>query len=105
MTMPDKIKEITKWFLEQGIEIAQDVLEEKLQEAYEQGRRDSYPELIDTTLQDILCNTMRDIKIRKQELYEKNFYIVPSEEDATQMRAYEYLTENLPKIIKNYKES
>ena len=48
---------------------------------------------------------MRDIKLRKTELYEKNFYIVPSEEDAAQMRAYEYLTENLPKIIKAYQES
>lgn len=103
--MSDNIKEISKWFLEQGIEIAQEVLEEKLQEAYEQGRRDSYPELIDTTLDNILYNTIRDIKLRKKELYEKNFYIVPSEEDAIQMRAYDYLTENLPKIIKNYKES
>lgn len=103
--MSDKIKEISKWLFEQGIGIAQEVLDEKLQEAYEQGRKDSYPELVDTTLSNIIYNTMRDIKLRKTELYEKNFYIVPSEEDAAQMRAYEYLTENLPKIIKAYEES
>jgi hypothetical protein len=103
--MSDKIKEISKWLFEQGIGIAQEVLDEKLQEAYDQGRRDSYPELIDTTLQNIIYNTMRDIKLRKAELYEKNFYIVPSEEDAAQMRAYEYLTENLPQIIKAYQEN
>ena len=48
---------------------------------------------------------MRGINAKKKELYEKNFYIIPSEEDAAQMRAYEYLTENLPQIIKEYRES
>lgn len=103
--MADKIKEISMWLLEQGIGIAQEVLEEKLQEAYEQGRKDSYFDQVDTTLNNILYNTMQGIKSKKQELYEKNFYIVPSEEDAAQMRAYEYLTENLPSIIKNYRDS
>lgn len=53
--MADKIKEISMWLLEQGIGIAQEVLEEKLQEAYEQGRKDSYIDQVDTTLDNILA--------------------------------------------------
>ena len=101
----DKIKEISMWLLDQGIGIAQEVLEEKLQEAYNQGRLESHFEQVDATLDSILYNTMLDIKSKKQKLYEKNFYIIPSEEDAAQMRAYEYLIENLPNIIKNYREN
>ena len=103
--MVDKIKEISMWLLEQGIGIAQEVLDEKLQVAYDQGRMDSYHEQVSATLDNILYNTMRGINAKKKELYEKNFYIIPSEEDAAQMRAYEYLTENLPQIIKEYRES
>lgn len=42
--MTDKIKEISIWLLNQGIGIAQDILEEKLQEAYKQGQMDSFHE-------------------------------------------------------------
>lgn len=103
--MNDKIKEISTWLLNQGIGIAQEVLDEKLQEAYKQGQIDTYYEIADATLDNILYNTMRDINIRKKKLYENNFYKTPSEEDIIQMRAYDYLTENLSKIIKIYREN
>ena len=103
--MTDKIKEIALWLLNQGAGITRDVLEEKLQEAYNQGRLDSYGEQVNKTLDDILYNTTQLIRSKKMELYEKNFYNVPSEEDAAQMRAYEFLTENLSTIIKNCRES
>ncbi|MGG7059656.1 hypothetical protein ACQPUZ_15410 [Clostridium tertium] len=103
--MADKIKEISIWLLNQGIGIAQDVLEEKLQEAYKQGQIDTYHEQVDATLDNIMYNTMQNINLKKKELYEKNFSIIPSEEDLIQMRAYEYLTENLGEIIKRYGKS
>lgn len=103
--MSNKIEEICSWLLNQGIGIAQDVLEEKLQEAYKQGQIDTYHEQVDATLDNIMCNTMHNINLKKKELYQKNFYIIPSEEDIIQMRAYEYLSENLGEIIKRYRES
>jgi hypothetical protein len=45
---------------------------------------------------------MQGIEAKKLKLYEKDFYVVPSDEDVAQMHAYEYLTENLPQIIKDY---
>lgn len=102
--MTDKLKEISSWLLEQGIGITRDVLNEKLEEAYKQGQLDGYHEQVETTLDNILSNTMLDIDKKKKVLFEKNFYNVPSEEDAVEMRVYEYLTENLPKIIKAYRE-
>ena len=102
--MTNKIKEISTWLLNQGIGIAQEVLEEKLQETYRQGQIDTYHEQAEATLDNILHNTMLDINIKKKELYEKNFYKTPSEEDVIQMRAYEYLIENLSEIIKIYRE-
>lgn len=48
---------------------------------------------------------MLHINQKKNELYEKNYYNEPSEEDKLQMRAYEYLTENLSTIIRQYRES
>lgn len=101
--MTEKIKEISSWFLEQGIGITRDVLNDKLQEAYMQGKMDANLELIDSTVDNIRYNTMRDISIKKKELYEKNFYNTPSEEDVIEMKVYEYLSENLPNIIKAYK--
>jgi isopropylmalate/homocitrate/citramalate synthase len=101
----DKIKEISKWLLNQGIGISQEILDEKLQEAYKQGQLDQYFDVADATLKNILYNTIREINIRKKELYEKNFYNTPSEEDVIQMRAYEFLTENIGKIIKAYREN
>ncbi|XOG12103.1 hypothetical protein HBZ76_08935 [Listeria monocytogenes] len=101
----DKLKQISDWILSQGAEIARDVLEEKLKEAYDQGRLDMYNEQVDDTLDNILFNTKRNINIEKKKLQEKNFYNKPSEEDVIKMRAYEYLNENLGEIIKNYKEN
>ncbi len=103
--MTDKIKEISMWLVNQGIGIAQEILDEKLQEAYKQGQMDTYHEQIDKTLDNIMYNTMLHINQKKKELYEKNYYNEPSEEDKLQMRAYEYLTENLSTIIRQYRES
>lgn len=102
--MTDKLKEISSWLLEQGIGITRDVLNEKLEEAYKQGKLDGYHEQVDATLDNILYNTMQDIEKKKKVLFERNFYNVPSEEDAVEMRVYEYLTENLSKIVKAYRE-
>ena len=101
----DKIKQISNWILSRGAEITRDVLEEKLKEAYDQGRLDMYNKQIDNTLDDILFNTKQKINTEKKKLQEKNFYNKPSEEDVIKMRAYEYLNENLGEIIKNYKEN
>ncbi|MCR1833579.1 hypothetical protein NSA56_04110 [Oceanobacillus caeni] len=101
----DKLKQISDWIISQGAEITRDVLEEKLKEAYDQGRLDMYNEQVDDTLDNILFNTKRNINIEKKKLQEKNFYNKPSEEDVIKMRAYEYLNENLGEIIKNYKEN
>lgn len=103
--MTDKIKEISIWLVNQGVEIAQEVLDEKLQEAYKHGQIDTYHEQVEATLDNILVNTMHNINLKKKELYENNFYKTPSEEDVIQMRAYEYLTENLSEIVKKYRES
>jgi len=103
--MTDKIKEISIWLLNQGVGISQEVLDEKLQEAYKQGQIDTYHEQVEDTLNNILFNTMHNINLKKKELYENNFYKTPSEEDVIQMRAYEYLTENLSEIVKKYRES
>ena len=46
---------------------------------------------------------MQNINLKKKELYEKNFNSVPSEEDKVEMRAYEYLTDNISNIIIQYK--
>lgn len=103
--MTDKIKEISMWLVNQGIGVAQEILDEKLQEAYKQGQMDAYHEQIDKTLDNIMYNTMLQINQKKKELYEKNYYNEPSEEDKIQMRVYEYLTENLSTIIRQYRES
>ena len=49
-------------------------------------------------------NTSLHINRKKKELCENNFYKTPSEEAVIQMRAYEYLTENISEIIKEYRE-
>ena len=102
--MIDVIKELSNWFFRARTRNYTRCLEEKLQEAYRQGKKDAYHEQVEITLNNILMNTMRDINLRKKELYENNFYKMPSEEDVIQMRAYEYLTENLGRIIKEYRE-
>jgi len=68
-----------------------------------QGQIDTYHEQVEATLDNILVNTMHNINLKKKELYENNFYKTPSEEDVIQMRAYEYLTENLSEIVKKYR--
>lgn len=100
-----KIKEIAMFILEQGVEITRDVLEEKIQEAYEQGRMESYHKQIDETLDNIHYNTMMEIKRRKQVLYESNFYNKPEEDAVVEMKALEYLEKHIPEIITKYKES
>ena len=40
--MSERIKEIAMFLMEQGIGITREVLEEKLQEAYEQGRMEGF---------------------------------------------------------------
>lgn len=103
--MSKNIKEIATFLLEQGVGITREVLEEKLQEAYEQGRMESFHKQIDETLDNIRCNTMLEIKRRKQILYENNFYNKPEEDAVIEMKALEYLEKNIPEIITKYKES
>lgn len=101
MNHAGKIRETTRRLLEQGCEITLAVLKEKL--AYMQGRADARSRQADSTLGNILHNTTLEIKQRMHTLYERNFYNVPSEEDKAEMRAYEFLLENLPLIVKEYK--
>lgn len=103
--MTDKLKEISIWLFEQGIVTAGDVLNEKLEEAYNQGYVDGYHEQSNDTLNSILANTMSDIRKKKKALFEKNYYIVPTEEDIIEMKVYEYLTDNLSKIVKAYRDN
>lgn len=102
--MSEKIRELANWLLEQGIEVAREVLEDKLEEAYNKGKSEAYTEALEVAADDIWHNVTQKIKREKKELYEKNFYQMPSEEAVIQMRAYEYLEENLANIIKQYKE-
>lgn len=99
----EQFKQIALWILEQGKSITKDVLEEKLIEAYEAGKRDS--SLIYQTLDDIRYNTLSKIKKEKQELFEKNFYNKPSDEDANKMRALEYVEKNIGDIITMYQNN
>ena len=103
--MQKNIREIASWLLEQGREITREVLEEKLEEAYRQGWADARSEGTDAALADILNNATLEIKQRMQTLYERNFYNVPSPEDQNEMRAYEFLLENLPQIIREYQKA
>ena len=103
--MSERIKEIAMFLMEQGIGITREVLEEKLQEAYEQGRMEGFHKQIDETLDNIHYNTMMEIKRRKQVLYESNFYNKPEEDAVVEMKALEYLEKHIPEIITKYKES
>ena len=103
--MSNKIKEIATFLLGQGVGITREVLEEKLQEAYEQGRMESFYKQIDETLDNIHYNTMLEIKRRKQVLHENNFYNKPEEDAVVEMKALEYLEKHIPEIITKYKES
>jgi len=103
--MSERIKEIAMLLMEQGMGITKEVLEEKLQEAYEQGRMEGYHKQIDETLDNIHYNTMMEIKRRKQVLYESNFYNKPEEDAVVEMKALEYLEKHIPEIITKYKEN
>ena len=102
--MHDKLKEISRWFLEQGINSTREALEEKLQEVYNQGKKESLKKQVDKTIDDIYYNVIKKIQQDKKVLYENNFYNKPSEKDVIQMRALEYLEEHIGEIIKQYKE-
>lgn len=103
--MSKKIKEIATFLIEQGGRVTREVLEEKLQEAYEQGRMESFHKQIDETLDNIRYNTMQEIKRRKQALYGNNFYNKPEEDAVVEMKALEYLEKHIPEIITMYKGS
>lgn len=102
--MSNRVKEIALWLLDQGAAITGEVLEEKLQEAYNQGRLDSFHEQVAETIDNIRSNTMLEIKRRKQVLFENNFYNIPSEEAIIEMKALEYLEEHIPEIVVQYTE-
>ena len=102
--MENTLIDIAKWIWNQGTEITIEVLEQKLQEVYNKGRLDSYLEQVDKTLDNIHYNTIMEIKRRKKLLYESNFYNKPSDEDVVQMKALEYIEENIGQIIIQYKE-
>ena len=102
--MIDKLKEISKWFLEQGKSSTKEAIEEKLQEAYNQGKNESLKKQVDRTIDDIYYNIIKKIEQDKKVLYENNFYNKPSEKDVIQMRALEYLEEHIGEIIKQYKQ-
>ena len=103
--MTNKIKEIAVWLLDQSVNITRDVLEEKLMEAYNQGRMDGYQEKTDKTLENIRHNTLLEVRRRKQVLYENNFYNKPSEEAVTEMKALEYIEGHISEIVNQYRES
>lgn len=102
--MESTLIDIAKWIWNQGTEITIEVLEQKLQEVYNKGRLDSYLEQVDKTLDNIHYSTIMEIKRRKKLLYESNFYNKPSDEDVVQMKALEYIEENIGQIIIQYKE-
>ncbi|MBD5151829.1 MAG: hypothetical protein HDT16_04915 [Oscillibacter sp.] len=103
--MTDKLMEISKWILAQGREIAQEALNEKLQEAYDQGRMDAYHADVDHIIADIFNNTMLAINHRKTELYEQGFNTSVPVEKQAELLAYKYIEENLPKIMREYSQS
>ena len=100
----DEINKILDFLLTQGKEITRDVLEEKLQEVYRQGRTAAFHEQVDTALENIYLNTIQEVKRRKQKLLEENFYNKPLTDAEIEMKAYELLLKIFPEIIKKYKE-
>lgn len=64
---PD-IKELAKWLMNQAATITREVLEERLLEAYNQGRLDAVYKQTDNTLDDIHHNTLMEVKQRKAKL-------------------------------------
>lgn len=101
--MDDKTKEILDSIMSQGRQITGDVLEEKLQEAYNAGRLKGYEDQVDCTISNIKYNINLEIKKRMRKLQEDNFYCKPSEETKIEMCAYELLLDDLlPNAIREY---
>lgn len=93
-------KEIVTFILKEGKNITREVLEEKLQEAYNQGREDALNELSVENVETIRFNVLRKIKNDKRKLSEDNFYNTPKDEDVIQMKALDYLEKNIKELIK-----
>lgn len=102
--MLKKLKEMAMWILEQGTNITREAIEEKLQEAYNQGRIDAFNDVVDQTLKDIHFNTINRIRLEKKKLCENDFYDKPSEEDVIKMKALTYVEEHIGEIISQYKK-
>ena len=94
-----KIKEMALWLCEQSKSVTKEVLEEKLLDAYNQGKFDCLQENENEIRENIRYNTLRKIKYDKEKLLEDNFYNKPSEEDIIKMKALEYIEENIGEII------
>lgn len=101
--MPNKITELAKWLMNQATTITIEALEERLLEAYNQGRLDAFNNQVDNTLDNIHYNTMLEIKQRKAKLYEQNFFNIPSEEAIVEMKALQYIEEHIGEIIRQYR--
>lgn len=97
------IKELAKWLMNQASTITREVLEERLLEAYNQGRLDAVYNDIHNTLDDIHHNTLMEIKQRKTQLYEQNFYNIPSDEAIIEMKALQYIEDHIGEIIRQYR--
>lgn len=89
--------------MNQATTITVEALEDRLQEAYNQGRLDGFIKQVDNTLDDIHYNTMQEIRKRKEKLYEENFYNTPSEEAIIEMKALQYIEEHIGEIIRQYR--
>ena len=102
--MDKKVKDILDFLMEQGKEITRDVLEEKLEEAYKQGRIDSSDEWIERTLNDIYHNIVLELDKRKNKLAQENFYNEPSMDAQIEMRAYDLTREIVTQVVKEYRK-
>lgn len=102
--MDKKVKDILDFLMEQGKEITREVLEEKLEEAYKQGRIDSSDEWIERTLNDIYYNIVLELDKRKNKLAQENFYNEPSMDAQIEMRAYDLTREIVTQVVKEYRK-
>ncbi len=102
--MDKKVKDILDFLMEQGKEITREVLEEKLEEAYKQGRIDSSDEWIERTLNDIYHNIVLELDKRKNKLAQENFYNEPSMDAQIEMRAYDLTREIVTQVVKEYRK-
>ena len=102
--MDKKVKDILDFLMEQGKEITREVLEEKLEEAYKQGRIDSSDERIERTLNDIYHNIVLELDKRKNKLAQENFYNEPSMDAQIEMRAYDLTREIVTQVVKEYRK-